>query len=250
LAISFDRVAEKYDSTRALPDEVMKEIFAAFERMMSRDTVILDAGVGTGRFSLPMQEHEFEVVGVDISMKMLRRAREKGVQNLFRGNMCSLPFMDNAFQFSFSVHVLHLIKDWKCALGEIGRVTTDEYLSVLSEKSGSPAQGIRNTYDAACKDLGFDVHHVGLRERELPDLLPPDSYTKLLLYEHTIDVPSLIEEYQDRLFSDQWIVPEDIHEQAMEVVRERFEGVESLLEIEDIRIATWDAGRIRNFCLR
>ncbi len=248
MAISFDRVAEKYDSTRALPDEVMKEILAAFERMMSRDTLILDAGVGTGRFMLPMQEHDFEVVGIDVSEKMLARAREKGVQNLLRGNLCHLPFMDDSFQFSFSVHVLHLIRDWRCALSEIGRVTTDEYLSVLSEKSNSPAQGIRNTYEEACKDLGFDVHHVGLRERELPDLLPPDSYMKLVVFEHTIDVPSLIDEYQNRLFSEQWVIPEDIHEQAMDVVRERFEGVRSLQEIEDIRIATWDASRIRNFC--
>ncbi len=248
MAISFDRVAERYDSTRGLPEEVMKVVLAAFEKIMSRDTLVLDAGVGTGRFALPMQERGFEVVGLDVAPKMLAKAREKGLQNLFRGDLCSMPFMDDSFQFTISVHVLHLIKNWRCALSEIGRVTTDEFLSVLSLKERSPAQEVRKVYEEACGQLGYEVRHVGMRERELPDILPPDTYKDLIVYEHTMDVGNLVEGFQERLFSNLWSVPEEIHAQAMEVVREQFDGVETLLEVEDIKLASWTARKLRNFC--
>jgi hypothetical protein len=87
-----------------------------------------------------------------------------------------------------------------------------------------------------------------MRERELPDILHPDSYSDIIVYEHTMDVESLVEGFQERLFSNLWSVPEDIHEQAMEVVREQFEGVETLLEVEDIKLASWTAKKLRNFC--
>lgn len=248
MAISFDRVAERYDTTRALPEKVMEDILATFEKIISRDTLILDAGVGTGRFSHPLQERGFEVVGIDVSAKMLAKAREKGVENLFQGDLCFLPFMDSSFQFTLSVHVLHLIKSWRCALSEIGRVTTDEFLSVLSEKENSPAQDIRKTYEEACMQLGYEVRHVGMRERELPDVLPPDTYRNLLVYEHTMDVASLLDGFQDRIFSNLWSVPDDIHQQAMVVTRERFEGVDTLLEVEDIKLASWNAQKLRNYC--
>jgi len=248
LAISFDRVAERYDSTRGLPEEVMKVVLAAFEKIMSRDTLVLDAGVGTGRFAIPLQERGFEVVGLDVAPKMLAKAREKGLQNLFRGDLCFMPFMDDSFQFTISVHVLHLIKDWRCALSEIGRVTTDEFMSVLSLKEHSPAQEVRKVYEEACSQLGYEVRHVGMRERELPDILPPDSFKDLIVYEHTMDVGNLVEGFQERLFSNLWSVPEEIHAQAMEVVREQFEGVETLLEVEEIKLASWTAAKLRNFC--
>jgi ubiquinone/menaquinone biosynthesis C-methylase UbiE len=248
MTIAFDRVAEVYDTTRGLPEEVMKDIIAVFERIMSRDTLILDAGVGTGRFALPMQERGFEVVGLDVAQKMLSKAREKGLLNLFRGDLCSLPFMDSSFQFTISVHVLHLIADWKRALGEIGRVTTDEFLSVLSLKDDSPAQEVGKVYEEACMKLGHEVRHVGMKERELVDMLPPDSMRKLLIYEHTVDVSKLVEGYQERLFSNLWAVPEDVHEQAMEVMRDKFENVSTLLEVEDIRLASWSAPKLRHFC--
>lgn len=248
MAISFDRVAERYDATRGFPDEVMKDILAVFERIMSRDTLILDAGVGTGRFALPLQERGFEVVGIDISPKMLSKAREKGLENVLKSDLCHLPFVDRAFQFTLSVHVLHLIPDWRCALSEIGRVTTDEFLSVLSLKDNSPAQEVRKVYEETCRQLGYEVRHVGMRERELPDVLPPDSLRKLMMYEHTMDVHSLVEGYQERLFSNLWSVPEEIHEQAMEVLRKQFDDIDTLLEVEDIRLASWSARKIRNFC--
>lgn len=248
MAISFDRVAEKYDTTRALPEEVMKDILAVFEKIMSRDTLVLDAGVGTGRFAIPLQERGFEVVGIDISAKMLAKAREKGLVNVFRGDLCSMPFQDDSFQFTLSVHVLHLIKNWRCALSEIGRVTTDEFLSVLSLKENSPAQEVRKVYEEACLQLGYEVRHVGMRERELPDVLPPDTVRSLLVYQHTMNVPDLVEGFQEKLFSNLWSVPDDIHEQAMEVVRQQFEDVETLLEVEDIQLASWTAQKLRNYC--
>ena len=68
--ISFDRAVETYDATRSLPPQVMSKVVeklvAVLERRECHD--ILDAGVGTGRFSVPLQEHGFDVAGVDVSL--------------------------------------------------------------------------------------------------------------------------------------------------------------------------------------
>jgi len=245
LDISFDRIADRYDTSRSMPEEVMEEIMRAMGKLLPKDALILDAGVGTGRYALPMQARGFEVIGVDISEKMLEKAREKGVQDLLRGNLGKLPFKDKAFDHSISVHVLHLIEDWRGALDEIGRVTKNTFMSVASDKSDSPAQEVRDAYEQACMELGHDPRHPGLRERELPDIIEPDEALFVTAYEEPVDVPEMIDEFSARSFSNQWMVPEDIHAQAIALLRERFEGVEELIERQRFSIIVWNADRLR-----
>ena len=212
-----------------------------------RDKRILDAGVGTGRFAAPLQGLGFDIVGIDISSRMLAKAQEKGVKNLFQADICALPFRDRRFTQTISIHVLHLVKRWKCALGEIGRVTTGRFVSVAFHKAGSEAEEIREFYDNACKELGFEVHHPGVHERELPELLPPDSEREIAQFERPVDVQKLIEDYETRVYSAQWPVPDEIHDQAIEAMKERFKGVDQVMGRERIVLLEWDIKRIRQF---
>ncbi len=245
MSVPFDRIADRFDETRGYPEHVMADIVSAIVRAVDGHEPVLDAGVGTGRFAEPLQAAGYEVVGVDLSSRMLAKATEKGVKDLVRGDLCHLPFRDDTFGSAMSIHVLHLISEWRIALAEIGRVTRDIYVSVAFEKQDSPAERIRNYYDEVCASLGYDTSHPGMRERELPDLLPPDTQRPIILHEHEVDVESLISDYESRTYSSQWTVPEDIHAQAIDAMREKYGGSGTVIGIEKISLLTWRAGKLR-----
>lgn len=245
MPVSFDRIADRFDETRGYPEHVMADILSAIVQAIDKHEPVLDAGVGTGRFAAPLQAAGFAVVGVDLSSRMLGKARGKGVGDLVRGDLCRLPFRDTVFGAAMSVHVLHLISEWRVALAEIGRVTRDIYISIAFEKEDSPAERIRDYYDEVCASLGYDTSHPGMRERELPDLLPPDSQRPIIRHEHDVDVAALISDYESRTFSSQWTVPEDIHAQAVDAMREKFGSVGTVPGIERISLLTWNAERLR-----
>ncbi len=247
MALSFDRIADKYDATRGYPDKVMEDILRALEGALDKDSKILDAGVGTGRFAKPLQDRGFDVVGIDISKRMLEKAWDKGTRGLLRANMCDLPFADDVFSTTMSIHVLHLISTWRCALVEVGRVTTDNFISVAFNKEDSPAEDLRRFYERTCRDLGYLVGHPGLRERELPELLPPDSETIITSHEHPILVQDMIDDFESRTYSSQWMVPEEIHEQAIAALRERYDGVDEFVGRERISLLTWSIDKVWEF---
>jgi hypothetical protein len=114
-------------------------------------------------------------------------------------------------------------------------------------KEESPAEEVRDLYDEACKQLGFEVHHPGVHERELPELLPPDSEKLIAALERPVDVLKLIENYESRTYSLQWSVPDDIHAQAIQAMREACEGIETVMGKERIVLLVWDMKRIRKF---
>lgn len=247
-SVSFDRIADKFDATRAYPDEAWKAILDSLTTTLLKGAPILDAGVGTGRFAAPLQQMGFDIVGIDISGRMLEKARGKKVENLLHADLCALPFRDRRFTQTISVHVLHLIKTWKCALREVGRVTTGDFISVAFYRDEtSQAEVIRDFYDDVCKELGFEVHHPGVHERELPELLPPDTERPIIELEQPVDVQKLIEDYESRVYSAQWPIPEDIHAQAIQAMKERFEGVGSVMGRERIVLLQWGIKRIREF---
>lgn len=245
MGISFDRVADKYDATRGYPENIMRDILEALDDELRKEDLILDAGMGTGRFAAPLQAKGYQIVGIDIAARMIKKAQEKGVDNILRADLVALPFQDLAFDKTISIHVLHLIKNWKNALVEVGRVTKEEFISVAFNKEDSPAQEIRNAYDRACEELGHPVRHPGMRERELPDVLQPDNVRPIVIHEHPVDVRSLIQEFETRTYSSQWTVPQDIHEEAIELLKEQFGDLEHVQGIERISLIVWNADKLR-----
>jgi ubiquinone/menaquinone biosynthesis C-methylase UbiE len=59
-------------------------------------------------------------VGIDISRKMMSKARQKGVENLILADAHNIPFKDRSFDASIIIHVLHLIPDWLNVAREMG----------------------------------------------------------------------------------------------------------------------------------
>ncbi len=85
-----------------------------------RGARILDAGCGTGHFSLPLAAAN-AVVGVDFSAEMLAFARNKGLAPV-RAEAEALPFSGGVFDVVLTANVLHLSSDGAALVRELMRV--------------------------------------------------------------------------------------------------------------------------------
>jgi SAM-dependent methyltransferase len=117
---SFDRVADCYDATRALPPDaeaaVAEGIMHAL-REVSAVPNVLEVGIGTGRIAVPLTRAGARVVGVDIASAMLARLRAKGPDiAVVLGEATQLPFRGHVFDGVLFVHLLHLLADASAAL--------------------------------------------------------------------------------------------------------------------------------------
>jgi S-adenosylmethionine-dependent methyltransferase len=110
-----EKVKEYYDTTADEYDEKRKEqYFSIIDELsweqitgnliLSEHRKILDAGGGTGEWSIPLAEEGFEVTMIDISEKMIqmaqKKAEEAGVSdrmNCVTGNLKNLQFDDGWF---------------------------------------------------------------------------------------------------------------------------------------------------------
>ena len=86
---------------------------------------VLDLACGTGDFSILVSEHNprARAVAVDLTERMLRLARVRGVQYAVCGDAALLPFPDAHFDCVFIGYGLRNFPDLAVALREIERVT-------------------------------------------------------------------------------------------------------------------------------
>ncbi len=88
--------------------------------------VILDAGCGTGIFTLDILSSGSKVIGLDISLPMLIQARKKlkGFPfGIVLADMLHLPFSESLFDKVVSITALEFIWDAEAAIRELFRVT-------------------------------------------------------------------------------------------------------------------------------
>jgi SAM-dependent methyltransferase len=153
----FDREAPVYDATRPPPSrEELRAVLTALEGCPQ----VLEGGVGTGRFSIPLTEAGHHMTGVDLSREMIRRAREKGLHQLVLGSLEHLPFRDQTFDASLLVHVLQLLPDPLPALMELTRVSRHRVVTVFPDRNGAGGQGIgrlRERYREIALELGHPL---------------------------------------------------------------------------------------------
>jgi SAM-dependent methyltransferase len=118
---------ETYDQSRR--DE--HSLRATFERYVSHlpwaelpeHARGVDIGCGSGRWARLAGERGVEVVGLDASFEALQVARRnEATPALVQGGAADLPFRTGAFDFGFSLGVLHHLPDPGAALREARRV--------------------------------------------------------------------------------------------------------------------------------
>jgi uncharacterized protein YbaR (Trm112 family) len=80
---------------------------------------VLDAGCGMGRHARQMAEHAKQVVAVDFSSAIdqaRRNTAETSNVDCVQGDLLSLPLADEAFDFIYSLGVLHHLVETETAL--------------------------------------------------------------------------------------------------------------------------------------
>jgi ubiquinone/menaquinone biosynthesis C-methylase UbiE len=71
---------------------------------LSADGYLLDVACGTGRHSIPLSERGFGMVGLDISIKLLKIAKQRNPKiQVIRGDMQFLPFKREAFSAAIAM---------------------------------------------------------------------------------------------------------------------------------------------------
>lgn len=133
VAFLYDRGAGSYDRIKefdALDDawDVAIPLQRALNRV--RRPVILDVGTGTGRVPVSLLrrlDFEGRVVGLDISLEMLKEARRKTAGHdhtvsLVWKDALALPFVDGSFDGVSCVEALEFMADPQRGLQEMARV--------------------------------------------------------------------------------------------------------------------------------
>jgi ubiquinone/menaquinone biosynthesis C-methylase UbiE len=239
---NFDRVAEIYDSTRALPEPVMAAAVDALEAELRGAGAVLDAGVGTGRFAAPLRDRGVEVVGLDLSRSMLRKAKGKGLANLVRGDVTAMPFAGRAFGSCLMVHVLHLVDDPLKLAVEAARVCRSHVLSLfeMSDHVTERDEYVRLGLESGC--LLDETSEVTLAETA-----PPSVLKEVAVWASEKSSDEAIGLLADRLSSVTWDVPEAIHGEIIRALRASLGGrtIKSTrtlkLAVRDVEDIAWGA---------
>ena len=125
-AVSFDRAAGFYDTTRGLPDEVIEAVIDVLAAEAAGRGRCVEVGVGTGRIALPLARRGIALIGADIAEAMLRRLVDNAGGRipfpLLLADSTALPVAGGSVGAVVASHVLHLIPDWKAAVDEAARV--------------------------------------------------------------------------------------------------------------------------------
>jgi ubiquinone/menaquinone biosynthesis C-methylase UbiE len=119
---AYDVTAEMYDERYS--DEQHRKYQRALEEVDVLGAAVLDVGCGSGLFFIEIAEKAKSVVGVDVSKKLLLKAREHAVGNVFvvQADADHLPFRDGFFDAVFSFTVLQNMPKPAVTLLELKRV--------------------------------------------------------------------------------------------------------------------------------
>jgi ubiquinone/menaquinone biosynthesis C-methylase UbiE len=163
-----DGIGKHYQYFAHMPDGVTRAKNVTEIRFVCRHVVgprVLDAGAGTGRFTLPLQRTGINVVAADLSLEMLREGARRAAMTdapfaAVSGDIERLPFGDGAFDSLVSMTVLRHFPSWREILAEYVRVVRDGGRLVFDVGSGEQRAYMKQAgwsekgeYDP----LGYDV---------------------------------------------------------------------------------------------
>jgi ubiquinone/menaquinone biosynthesis C-methylase UbiE len=237
----FDDISEIYDSTRPAATDI--EIRAVSIELGDCCT-ILDVGVGTGRFSKPLSDLGFEMVGIDLSRKMMLKAKQKRVRNLILADACHMPFRDGTFDASLIIHVLHLLPNWLSVIREMGRVTKSEVAALLSNGYGEWGMAARVPVDSSSpaysefwvryakfrEEMGYPIkrnRRMWHNEAEIKEKLPPTKIIEVSDEVITTSLDELMTRFQHRSCFMQGDIPVDVHKKIIQKLLESTENADS-----------------------
>ena len=208
---SFERIADRYDETRG-GQERGDRMAQGLATYLNPRTPVLEPGVGTGAVAGGLVRMGFRVVGVDVAISMVQRARERIGPGAFLADAERLPFADGSFRQAYSVWIQHVLQDRAAHYREMARVLArgGRYAVVPRSRPGD-ALGeeleilrarLRPDWEVADSPEGIaaTASTAGLRVTDVIDLPPAD-------FEQSPAV--LAGEIRSRVYSILWDVDQE-----------------------------------------
>jgi len=227
---SFDRAADFYDRTRPLFEASVEMGMRSLLEAAGEGARILEVGTGTGRISIPLLKRGADLIGCDLSMKMLSRQREKyPTSRLVQADAACLPFPSDHFEAVLAVHVMHLIGPWKEALHEFKRVLAPggPFLNVGTyEPVGKSLHGkVRDHWRDWLKSRGIDTRHPGPKSddelrRELRSMGAYLKEVEVMRFPNVYTLRAELDRYEARFGSNTWSVPDELYQASLADLRD------------------------------
>ena len=239
---TFDRVSEVYDATRSLRPDVMEAVLDGLEQALGGTNTLLDVGVGTGRFADPLRRLGFEVVGVDLSRRMMAKARKKQIPDLILADAESLPLRSKSFEVAMIVHLLHLVDDWGRVVGELVRVASRYVVSVIEKVEGPR---FRDLYIESGEELGQPAKKFRRGEEGLESLCKPSRSRVLVRHADETEADTEIDEYESRIYSATWDIPSTVHAKIVRRLRDEYGG-KRIRRKHEFSLVMWTPRELQN----
>lgn len=230
-SISFDRAAEIYDQTRALPTGIGPLIARALDRFLQPSDRLLEIGIGTGRIAAPLVLAGWDVTGIDISLRMLTKLRHNLAGNetvpaIILADAARAPFAGGSFNAVLAVHVLHLIAKWKSVLEEVRRVLVEGgcFITGYNWRHGEdPVARLRKHHNEFLKTRGIVKDNLFLDKYE--DIKTWLTGSGAVLHEFsaaewkkTCTLQEEIQHLYNRAWSETWDIPEPLYQESLREV--------------------------------
>ncbi len=148
IRLTYKRYARVYDTVFGALLSAGRR--AAVERIDQRGGLrVLEVGVGTG-LSLPAYRKDNRITGIDLSIDMLRVARERvrhgrldNVEGLSQMDAGRLAFADGSFDVVVAMYVMTVVPDPQGALAELLRVCRPEGEVLIVSHFAETRPGVR-----------------------------------------------------------------------------------------------------------
>ncbi len=224
-SVSFDRAADYYDATRSLPEDQMAVLVSRLLRELRAGTRCLEIGVGTGRIALPLMRAGVRMVGVDISRDMLRKLRDKEPAiPVAIADATRLPFPDRSFDSAIASHVLHLITDWRTAVGELMRVVVPGGVLLASRGARSRTgwqQAVRRRFYVEAGDPRWPpgIDRIEQLDEEMRARGAATAEIEDVTSEGLTSISNVLASLEKGIFSACWLLDEDTRLRAAAATR-------------------------------
>jgi ubiquinone/menaquinone biosynthesis C-methylase UbiE len=216
---SFDRAADFYDRTRDLWGPVATIGIQAIIDTAGPHARILDVGTGTGRVSIPLLKRNADLIGCDLSLKMMAQLLTKlPSARLAQADASQLPFPAASFDAVLTCHVMHLVGPWREALREFRRVLKPggKYINARTETSDDSIQDqVRDHWRGWLKEHGYTYQLTGAQDEkalngEINSMGADIREVQVVSYIKPITAREIIDGIATRVYSHTWDVPDNL----------------------------------------
>jgi len=221
--ISFDRVANVYDYSRRVPQELVESMRNSIHKFLHNkfsDPVfrILSVGIGTGRVESSLSLKNIDLFGLDISQLMLEELRKKTITYqpfIAVADANFIPFR-KFFHLTILIHLINLVPNYKQVLDEILDISETIVIGeVFGDLYSNP---IYINYMEIIQNLGWQKGTRGATRDDYITYLLEKGYT-VKTETDEVDVKYKNLEVYDTIKnqspSNLWNVPKNLHLKAM-----------------------------------